>query len=83
MDAGADAHLVALDLGLATMYILFNLSRDISATPFSSVVSQFSFCISKTTTVSTHETFCPAFNGSLMKGVNVELGIRAIVGMRM
>jgi hypothetical protein len=66
------------------MYDFVNLSRDIAATPFPSTVpSRNSACAATTTTVSTHETVCPAFKGLLMIKVDVELGIVAIVGMRM
>ena len=59
------------------MYDFVNLSRDIAATPFQSVISQVSMCISATATVNTHETVCPAskVKGSLMmKGLKPKAG---------
>jgi hypothetical protein len=65
------------------MYDLVNLSRDITATPFPPAISQFSTHVTKIVIVNTHETFCPAFKGSLMMKVDVEIVVAAIVGMRM
>jgi hypothetical protein len=62
---------------------LRHFSRDIAATPFPSVILQFSTRVSATVTVNTHETVCPASKGSLMKKVNVETVVGVIVGMGM
>jgi hypothetical protein len=67
------------------MYGFVNFSRDIAVTRFPSVISQVSACISTTltATVNTHETACPAFKGSLMRKVDVEIVVAAIVRMGM
>ena len=65
------------------MYDFVNFSSDIAATPFPSAITQFSARFSTRATVNTHETVCPAFKGSLMMKVDVEVVVAAIVGMRM
>ena len=88
MYRNGDAHLVALDLGLALMYDFVDFPRDIAGTPFPSADSQIQLCISSYNygECCTHETSCPAFKGSLlgslMMGVDVKLGSTVMVGIR-
>ena len=63
------------------MYEFVNFSRDVAATPFLSVISQFCVRISTRATANTHETACPAFKGSLMMKADVGIVVAAIVGM--
>ena len=61
------------------MYDFVNFSSDSAATPFPSVITQFSARVSTRVTVNTHETACPFFKGSLMMKVNVKVVVAAIV----